>query len=43
LLLAVGTVAGVVSQAVAVLVGDLGGSLAVTMNALRLPRTRSQR
>jgi Zn2+/Cd2+-exporting ATPase len=41
LVLAVGAVAGVVSLAVAVLVGDMGGSLAVTLNALRLARTRS--
>lgn len=40
LLLAVGAVAGVVSLAVAVLVGDMGGSLLVTVNALRLTRTR---
>jgi cation transport ATPase len=31
---------GVVSLAVAVLVGDMGGSLVVTLNALRLARTR---
>ena len=41
LVLAVGAVAGVVSLAVAVLVGDMGGSLAVTLNAMRLARTRS--
>jgi Cd2+/Zn2+-exporting ATPase len=40
LVLAVGAVLGVVSLAVAVLVGDMGGSLAVTLNALRLARTR---
>ena len=40
LVLAVGAVAGLVSLAVAVLVGDMGGSLAVTVNALRLARTR---
>jgi Cd2+/Zn2+-exporting ATPase len=40
LVLAVGAVMGVVSLAVAVLVGDMGGSLAVTLNALRLARTR---
>ena len=40
LALAGGAVAGVVSLAVAVLVGDMGGSLAVTLNALRLARTR---
>ena len=37
--LAIGAVIGVVSLAVAVLVGDMGGSLAVTVNALRLART----
>ncbi len=42
LILAVGAVFGVVSLAVAVLVGDMGGSLAVTLNALRLARMRSQ-
>ena len=36
LLLAAGAVAGVVSLAMAVLVGDMGGSLVVTLNALRL-------
>ena len=41
LLLAVGAVAGVVSLAVAVLVGDMGGSLAVILNALRLARTHA--
>jgi Cd2+/Zn2+-exporting ATPase len=41
LVLAVGAVLGVVSLAVAVLVGDMGGSLAVTVNALRLARTRA--
>ena len=41
LLLAVGAVTGTVSLAVAVLVGDMGGSLAVTLNALRLARTRA--
>jgi Cd2+/Zn2+-exporting ATPase len=40
LVLAVGAVMGVVSLAVAVLVGDMGGSLAVTLNALRLARIR---
>jgi len=40
LVLAAGAVVGVVSLAVAVLVGDMGGSLAVTLNALRLARTR---
>ena len=41
LLLAVGAVTGTVSLAFAVLVGDMGGSLAVTLNALRLARTRA--
>ncbi|MGH7658479.1 MAG: heavy metal translocating P-type ATPase, partial [Gemmatimonadales bacterium] len=41
LVLAVGAVLGVVSLAVAVLVGDMGGSLVVTINALRLARIRS--
>jgi len=45
LVLATGAVAGMVSLAVAVLVGDLGGSLAVTLNALRIagqqPRPRA--
>ncbi len=40
LVLGAGAVGGVVSLAVAVLVGDLGGSLAVTLNALRLGRGR---
>ncbi|MGH7528702.1 MAG: heavy metal translocating P-type ATPase [Gemmatimonadales bacterium] len=40
LVLAIGAVLGIVSLAVAVLVGDMGGSLAVTLNALRLARTR---
>jgi Cd2+/Zn2+-exporting ATPase len=39
--LAVGAVLGLVSLAVAVLVGDMGGSLAVTVNALWLARMRS--
>lgn len=43
LILAVGAVGGVVSLAVAVLVGDLGGSLAVTLNALRIAREQPQR
>ncbi|HMU62435.1 MAG TPA: cation-translocating P-type ATPase [Gemmatimonadales bacterium] len=43
LLLAVGAVGGVVSLAVAVLVGDLGASLVVTANALSLARTRPTR
>ena len=40
LVLAVGAVLGLVSLAVAVLVGDMGGSLMVTVNALRLARTQ---
>jgi len=40
LVLAVGAVVGVVSLAVAVLLGDMGGSLAVTVNALRIARMR---
>ena len=40
LFLAIGAVLGVVSLAVAVLVGDMGGSLVVTVNALRLARMR---
>ena len=40
LVLAVGAVLGLVSLALAVLVGDMGGSLLVTVNALRLARTR---
>ena len=43
LLLAAGAVAGVVNLLVAVLVGDLGASLAVTLNAMRLTRIRSVR
>ena len=39
LVLAIGAVTGNVSLAVAVLVGDMGGTLAVTLNALRLART----
>lgn len=42
LVLAVGAVLGVVSLAVAVLVGDMGGSLFVTFNALRLAAFRSR-
>ncbi|MBA3444030.1 MAG: hypothetical protein H0T58_04145 [Gemmatimonadales bacterium] len=42
LALAAGAILGVVSLAVAVLVGDMGGSLVVTMNALRLARVRSE-
>lgn len=38
-LLGVGAVLGLVSLAVAVLIGDLGGSLVVTLNALRLAAT----
>ena len=40
LVLALGAVSGRVSLAVAVLVGDLGASLVVTLNALRLARMR---
>jgi len=40
-LLAAGAVAGLVDLAVAVLVGDMGGSLTVTINALRLARMRA--
>ena len=40
LVLAVGAVLGFVNLAVAVLVGDMGGSLAVTVNALQVARTR---
>jgi Cd2+/Zn2+-exporting ATPase len=39
LVLAVGAVSGVVTLLVAVLLGDLGASLAVTLNAMRLART----
>lgn len=38
--LAIGAVTGVVSLLVAVLVGDLGASLAVTINAMRLARAK---
>ena len=41
-LLAVGAVTGLVSLAVAVLVGDLGASLVVTANALRLAALRAE-
>ena len=41
LLLAIGAVMGIVSLAMAVIVGDMGGSLVVTLNALRLARTRA--
>jgi Cd2+/Zn2+-exporting ATPase len=40
--LAVGAVLGLVSLAVAVLAGDMGGSLVVTANALRLARTPTE-
>jgi len=40
LLLAVGAIGGVVSLLVAVLVGDLGASITVTLNAMRLSRVR---
>jgi Cd2+/Zn2+-exporting ATPase len=43
LVLAAGAVAGMVSLAVAVLVGDMGGSLAVTLNALRIAGQRPSR
>jgi len=43
LLLAGGAVAGVVSLMVAVLFGDMGASLAVTLNAMRLARLRPER
>lgn len=39
-LLAAGAVAGMVSLAVAVLVGDLGSSLVVTLNALRVAQVK---
>ena len=39
-LLAIGAVGGFVSLIVAVLVGDLGASLAVTLNAMRLARVK---
>ena len=38
--LAVGAIGGFVSLIVAVLVGDLGASLAVTLNAMRLARVK---
>jgi Cd2+/Zn2+-exporting ATPase len=38
--LAVGTVLGVVSLGAAVLVGDVGGTVLVTLNAMRVARTR---
>ncbi len=40
LLLAVGAVGGVVTLLVAVLVGDMGASILVTLNAMRLAQTR---
>ena len=40
MLLAAGAVAGVVSLLVAVLIGDLGASLTVTLNAMRLARVK---
>jgi Cd2+/Zn2+-exporting ATPase len=40
MLLAVGAVGGVVSLMVAVLVGDMGASIAVTLNAMRLARVQ---
>lgn len=42
LALAVGAVIGVVDLAAAVLIGDMGGSLLVTLNALRLGRLRTE-
>jgi Cd2+/Zn2+-exporting ATPase len=42
LILAAGAILGLVSLAVAVLVGDMGGSLAVTANALRLARLQAE-
>ena len=42
LALAAGAVAGQVSLAIAVLFGDLGASLVVTVNALRLARVRAE-
>ncbi len=42
LILAVGAVTGQVSLAIAVLFGDLGASLVVTVNALRLARMRAE-
>jgi Cd2+/Zn2+-exporting ATPase len=39
-LLAIGAVTGTVSLLVAVLVGDMGASLAVTLNAMRLANLR---
>ncbi len=41
-LLAAGAVSGMVTLAVAVLVGDLGASLVVTLNALRLAALRAE-
>ncbi|MFQ5549620.1 MAG: heavy metal translocating P-type ATPase [Gemmatimonadales bacterium] len=41
-LLAIGAVTGLVSLMVAVLVGDMGASLAVTLNAMRLASCKSQ-
>lgn len=43
LLLGIGAISGLVTLAVAVLVGDLGASVAVTANALRLARFRGAR
>jgi Cd2+/Zn2+-exporting ATPase len=43
LLLAGGAVAGVVSLMVVVLIGDMGASLAVTLNAMRLAQVRAPR
>ena len=41
-ILAAGAVLGLVDLAIAVLVGDMGGSLGVTVNALRLARMRNE-
>jgi len=41
LLLAIGAVAGVVDLLIAVLVGDMGASIVVTLNAMRLARLRA--
>jgi Cd2+/Zn2+-exporting ATPase len=43
LILGVGAAAGIVNLAVAVLVGDMGGSLLVTLNALRISRVPAPR
>lgn len=43
LLLAGGAIGGVVSLLVAVLIGDMGASLVVTLNAMRLARLAPDR